>query len=204
MEKIITSSDPGRNSCRSLYHQSKLIDPSDNQPGLSIKLDQVSLHNTQRYGYFWVFQNQFIARLLSKRLSSLSMAACRQLSQDIGHTFKAIPASKAVQDPNYDDEPLSRSPWPLWRLILIVVIHHLCAPKLNTQHGCAIKELQDCRIQLQAAVEQNERYESFIVTAFLKMDDMERMVESLRDGWFKASQWCIEGYNIEESQNQIG
>ncbi|KAK2667033.1 hypothetical protein RAB80_017454 [Fusarium oxysporum f. sp. vasinfectum] len=112
-EAVRIASTPEKNS--------KLIDPADKQPGLSIKLDQVSLHNTQRYGYFWVIQSQFIAILLSKRLSSLSTAAFRQLSQDIGHAFKVIPASKAVQLPNYDDEPLSRSPWPLWRLILILV-----------------------------------------------------------------------------------
>jgi pSer/pThr/pTyr-binding forkhead associated (FHA) protein len=57
---------------------------------------------------------------------------------------------------------------------------------------------------LQAAIEQNERYESYIVTALLKMDDMERMIESLREGWFKVLRRCIEGYSIEESQNQIG
>jgi hypothetical protein len=52
-------------------------------------------------------------------------------------------------------------------------------------------ELQDCRIQLQAAIEQNERYESYIVTALLKMDDMERMIKSLREGWFKVLRWCM-------------
>ncbi|KAM5527444.1 hypothetical protein FOXYSP1_20316 [Fusarium oxysporum f. sp. phaseoli] len=197
MEKIITSSDSGRNSCRSRKNslntreerRHTLAAHTNKQPGLSIKLDQVSLHNTQRYGYFWFFQSQFIARLLSKRLSSLSMAACRQLSQDIGHTFKAIPALKAVQLPNYDDELLSRSSWPLWRLILIAFEGR--APKLNTPLGCAIMELQDCRIQLQAAIEQTERYESYIVTALLKMDDMERMIESLREGWFKVLRWCM-------------
>jgi outer membrane murein-binding lipoprotein Lpp len=73
---------------------------------------------------------------------------------------------------------------------------------LNAQHECAIQQLQDCRTQLQAAIEQNERYESFIVNAFLRMDDMETMIGSLREGWFKALGGCIEGHSIEESQNQ--
>ncbi|KAH7183813.1 hypothetical protein BKA60DRAFT_549076 [Fusarium oxysporum] len=47
-------------------------------------------------------------------------------------------------------------------------------------------------IQLQAAIEQNETYESYIVTALLKMDDMERMIESLREGWFKVLRWYKE------------
>ncbi|WKT53967.1 hypothetical protein QSH57_004551 [Fusarium oxysporum f. sp. vasinfectum] len=157
------------------------------------------------------------------------MAACRQLSQEVGHTFKVMPTSRVTQDPNCNYESLQSATMAAIAPYLDCGTIHtqleesnhstgafdnslvngeevnnlrIELQNLNAQQECAIQQLQDCRTQLQAAIGQNERYESFILNAFLRMDDMETMSGSLREGWFKALGGCIEGHSIEESQNQ--
>ncbi|KAG8665048.1 hypothetical protein FPOAC2_14296 [Fusarium poae] len=237
MPEVMTTPDRGRKRSRSRKNhldtreecKKTLAVHINNQPGLSIELDQVSLHNPQKHGYFWVFQNKFIARHFSKTLSSLSMSACRQLSQEVGYTFKAIPTSAVVQGPNCDYAPYYQSPHiapstpnvdnNMTRTKLEgnnhsietfsdslsgeqeVNILKMQFEDLNSQHECAIRQLQDCRIHLQAAIERNERYDSFILNAFLKMDDMERTIQSLREGWFNALEGPMNGYSTEECQD---
>ncbi|KAF4334095.1 hypothetical protein FBEOM_12074 [Fusarium beomiforme] len=157
------------------------------------------------------------------------MAACRQLSQEVGHTFKAMPTSRATQYTNCNYESFQLATMaPITAYLDCGTTHtqlegsshstgafnnslangeevnnlRIELQNLNAQHECAIQQLQDCRTQLQAAIEQKERYESFIVNAFLRMDDMETIIEGLREGWFKALGGCVEGYSIEESQSQ--
>jgi hypothetical protein len=157
------------------------------------------------------------------------MAACRQLSQEVGHTFKAMPTSMAMQVPNCNYENFQLATMaPIAPYLDCGMTHtqiegsshstgafndcqvngeeatnlRIELQNLSAQHECAIQQLQDCRKQFQAAIERNERYESFIVNAFLRMDDMETMIGSLREGWFKALGGYTEGYSIDNSQNQ--
>ncbi|VTO92624.1 unnamed protein product [Fusarium graminearum] len=233
MPEVITTPDRRRKRCRSRRNhldtreecKKALAAHINNQPGLSIGLDQVSLHNPQRHGYFWVFQNKFIAKMFSKTVSSLSMADCRQLSQEVGYTFKAIPTSTVLQGPNYDYAPPQSSniapstpnvnndrtstnadgnghSIETFKDSLPgnedVNTLKMQLEDLNSQHECAIWHLQDCKTQLQAAIELNERYDSFILSAFLRMGDMARTIESLREGWFNALEGSLEGFKIEE------
>ena len=203
--------------------------PADDQLGLSIGLDQISLQNPQEHGYFWVFQNKFIAKHFSKTLSSLNMAACKQLSQEVGYTFKAIPTSTVVQGPNFDytltqwpnmapstpgfDNNIPRTKAegknhavgtfsdPLSGEQELNILK-LQLKELNSQHECVMRQLQDSRMNLQAAVERNDRYDSFILGAFLRMDDVERTIESLREDWFNALEGSISVHNTEICQDR--
>ncbi|KAJ3454302.1 hypothetical protein MRS44_018196 [Fusarium solani] len=154
--------------------------------------------------------------------------AYKQLSQEVGHTFRAAPVSTTgmVHGHNFDPSQSSTEVYvpPQCNVGDVgsqkhgigyssdMFSHSMAAEEaessrlrtellnLSSQHEFAIQQLQDCRAQLQAAIEQKELYESFVLKAFLTMDDLGRMIEGLRDGGYRV----LGGYNeVERSYGEL-
>ncbi|EEU38593.1 uncharacterized protein NECHADRAFT_88471 [Fusarium vanettenii 77-13-4] len=224
------ATDPGASKCgksrsRTFLRQwcrQTLATHINQQTSLSIQPHQVRLSKTEKYGYYWILENHSIEHLFSKSLSKLRMSDYRQLSQEVGHTFRAAPVSTTGLVHSHDSDPSQSSTEfyiPPYRNAGYVdsqqrgigyssdmLNHNMAAEEaessrlraellnLSMQHEFAIQQLQDCRAQLQAAVEQKELCESFVLKTFLTMDDLGRMIEGLRDGGYRV----LGGYNEAE------